>query len=229
MNPEGTVSENKSNPSQGTKDWVRTARNIADAGDRWFLSIARGLGSAAGTAAKRAREEASIVSSSAQKAADTTVEVTRKMVGGIKVTIPPEAPKKRRKVVLKALSSLVDEYAARIHAIPEERFATWLEELTSQIAFEFRTLPEPPGNDLRVGQDADDKTVAVDASRAEDGAKAETSSKESDKVPAGGKEAEIVRALESGPIAKPEEPDKPRSDSDRPTGDKSASNSKKER
>ncbi|MBI5538293.1 MAG: hypothetical protein HY898_36560 [Deltaproteobacteria bacterium] len=222
------MSDSKSTPSQGTKDWVRTARDLADAGDRWFVSIARGLGSAAGTAAKRARAEAAIVSDSAQKAADTTVEVTRKMVGSIKSTIPPAAPKHRRKAVLKALGSLVDEYAARINALPEDRFASWLEEITGQIAFELRTLPEPPKNDLRVGEQADEKSAAGAGATAD----APADEAQHDKAPVGAKEAEIVRALESGPLAKPAEPDKSPgegSDSDRPAADKSASNSKKER
>lgn len=66
-----------SKPFVDTKRVTRHVREIADAGDRWFLSVAGGLGRLGGWA----RREADIAADSAVAAFATTVSVAKKLAG----------------------------------------------------------------------------------------------------------------------------------------------------
>jgi len=74
------MSENETGQTDVGGDILGVAKRVASAGDRWFVSFARGLGRAAG----RLRKETDIVASSAKSAAATTGRVTAKMVSRIK-------------------------------------------------------------------------------------------------------------------------------------------------
>jgi hypothetical protein len=159
-NAEGAVAEPKT-PSQD-KDWKSKVRDIAEASDRWFVSIARGLDNAAGFAARKARVEAEIVADSAQKAADTTLQVGMKLVGGL--STPARAKTTRQGVLLRSLRDSIRPHADRLDAIDEDQFRKLLEELRSQVSFELQVLPpagpESSGVD-NVRPSADDPEVIV--------------------------------------------------------------------
>jgi type IV secretory pathway TrbL component len=74
------MSENETGQTDLGGDILGVAKKVASAGDRWFVSFARGLGRAAG----RLRKETDIVTSSAKSAAATTGRVTAKMVSRMK-------------------------------------------------------------------------------------------------------------------------------------------------
>jgi hypothetical protein len=144
-NCEDTVQQNPPNRSRRASPWLDRARELADASDRWFVQMARGLGTAAGMAADRARSEAVMVSESARKAADTTMEVTRKVADGL-ARASPERPSIRQTALLKALRLATERHAARLDAMEPGRFEQLVEEITAQLSFELSTLPEPPGD-----------------------------------------------------------------------------------
>lgn len=188
--------EKKSTPSRDAKDWLAKARHFADAGDRWFVNVAKGIGSAAGVAAERARTEAQIVSESAQKAADTTVKVTRKVVAGLSTAPPARKAGKRLKALIKALQESASAFETRLDAIDDEKFQQVLEELQSQVSFELSTLPEAPA------QAAEDKAPDDKEPPAKEETPAEKAALKDPKA------EEIVRALgaskEPSPGAEPE-------------------------
>ena len=86
------MSENETGQTDLGGDILGVAKKVASAGDRWFVSFARGLGRAAG----RLRKETDIVTSSAKSAAATTGRVTAKMVSRMKPRLgsPTPAPEK---------------------------------------------------------------------------------------------------------------------------------------
>jgi hypothetical protein len=82
------MSENETGQTDVGGDILGVAKRVASAGDRWFVSFARGLGRAAG----RLRKETDIVKSSAKSAAATTGRVTVKMVKLIKPRLGSATP-----------------------------------------------------------------------------------------------------------------------------------------
>jgi hypothetical protein len=77
------MSEKEAAKGNTGSDILDTAKEIADAGDVWFLSFARALGRTAG----RLRTESDIVASSAKSAAATTSRITVKMMQRMKGAI----------------------------------------------------------------------------------------------------------------------------------------------
>jgi hypothetical protein len=82
------MSENETGQTDLGGDILGVAKKVASAGDRWFVSFARGLGRAAG----RLRKETDIVTSSAKSAAATTGRVTAKMVSRMKPRLVSSTP-----------------------------------------------------------------------------------------------------------------------------------------
>lgn len=76
------MTEDKHGETSG--ELLGAAKRVAEAGDRWFLSLARALGQGAG----RLRHETDIVAGSAKRAAATTGRVTIKILQQMKAKAP---------------------------------------------------------------------------------------------------------------------------------------------
>jgi hypothetical protein len=84
------MSENEIGQAQGSGEILGVAKKMATAGDRWFVSFARGFGRAAG----RVKKETDIVVDSAKAAAVTTGRVTSKMVRRMKPRFTRSTPER---------------------------------------------------------------------------------------------------------------------------------------
>jgi len=109
------MSENETGQTDVGGDILGVAKRVASAGDRWFVSFARGLGRAAG----RLRKETDIVASSAKSAAATTGRVTAKMVSRIKPNFgsTPAPEKKGGGTAFDLLAAVAAHYALDLSAI----------------------------------------------------------------------------------------------------------------
>ena len=109
------MSENETGQTDVGGDILGVAKRVASAGDRWFISFARGLGRAAG----RLRKETDIVASSAKSAAATTGRVTAKMVSRIKPNFgsTPAPEKKDGGTAFDLLAAVAAHYALDLSAL----------------------------------------------------------------------------------------------------------------
>ena len=125
-----------------TKSWIRRAMDVADSGDRWFVSIAQGISAAGEFAAKRARAEVAIAAESAEFAADTTVKVGRGIVNELaKVSVPARVATKD-KALIKVLAGAVMPYAEGLETLTQAEFQQLQDELKDQVGFEVRLAVE---------------------------------------------------------------------------------------
>jgi hypothetical protein len=110
------MSENETGQTDLGGDILGVAKKVASAGDRWFVSFARGLGRAAG----RLRKETNIVTSSAKSAAATTGRVTAKMVSRMKprlVSSTPAPEKTGGGTAFDLLATVAAHYALDLSAL----------------------------------------------------------------------------------------------------------------
>jgi len=102
------VSRKKPKTQQGI---LGKAKEAADVGDRWFVSLASGIGKAF----QKVRDEATIVADSAQKAAETTHSVGKDLKA--KLTKARSRPKLHRAALLEELGAIVVENADNLDAL----------------------------------------------------------------------------------------------------------------
>ncbi|MBI4704532.1 MAG: hypothetical protein HY744_25800 [Deltaproteobacteria bacterium] len=168
---QAAMSEGRTPPSEAGAV-LRHCGRVAETGDRWFVSVARGLA----RAGRRARGEAGIVAQSAHHAARTTLQAGRLIVEGWHRRTPagPPGPSGLRE----ALGALAAQHAARIGSLSDESCQRLAELVRTQITFELDLLdgcahvdrgvpaapPEPPERpEPSVGEHREQAETADDA------------------------------------------------------------------
>ncbi|MCU0691959.1 MAG: hypothetical protein MUF54_11195 [Polyangiaceae bacterium] len=136
--------------SADTANLLARARHFANVGDQWLVSVGRAFV----RSADRVGAEATVVASSAEKAANTTMRVSRGLMGVLshKMTVrvrrvressaPPPRPSGEREVaqLVDQVASVAKAHATTIASLPHSKLDTLVSSVCTRLADELGAL-----------------------------------------------------------------------------------------